>query len=238
MQPDPENLMKQIDLEIQPVGFYDAPDPAPFEPLIRPEKGSCVFEYFKKILDGETLLLTKEQFGCPGAGNGLLGLDAFPKEGLVKFLVEQEGLKASKELMMEWVESRVPYSPQHGNILIGWLKPDQYDYLKSVTFIVNPDQLSAVMTGAQYFTGPDDIPPVISPFGSGCSLLVRFDDLNIPQAILGSSDMAMREHLEADQLLFTVTRPMFEQLCNLDENSFLYKQFWGGLRKSRGLAVS
>jgi len=32
----------------------------------------------------------------------------------------------------------------------------------------------------------------------------------------------------------TVTRPMFEQLCGLDERSFLYKGFWKDLVNTRG----
>lgn len=235
MQPDPTTLMQRIDLDVHPLGFYDAPDPAAFEPIIRPGKGGCVFDYFKKILGGETLLITKDQFGCPGAGRSLCGVEAMKDEDLVKFLVQQEGLKASEELMMEWLKVRTPYIPQHDNVLIGWMKPDQYEFLISVTFVVNPDQLSALMTGAQYYSGPSDPTPVIAPFGSGCSLLVLFDDLDVPQSLLGATDMAMREHVKPGQVLFTVTKPMFEMLCRLDESSFLYKKFWGGLRKARGL---
>jgi hypothetical protein len=34
-------------------------------------------------------------------------------------------------------------------------------------------------------------------------------------------------------LAFTVTKPMFEQLCALDERSFLFKPFLKNLRKAR-----
>lgn len=233
MQPDPGILMEKIGLNIRPFGLYDAPDPTKFEPLVTPDSRACVFDYFKQILNGKTLHLSKEKFGCPGAGRGLLGEETFSTEGLVKFLVGKEGLKASESLMREWIEFRKPYTPRNGNILIGWLKSDQYEFLKTVTFVVNPDQLSALMTGAQYHAHPDDPAPVISPFGSGCSLLLMFDGLDIPQSILGASDMAMREHLEADQMLFTATKSMFERLCSLDENSFLFRDFWSGLIKSR-----
>lgn len=237
MQPDPSELMKRIDLTISPIGCYDAPDPSVFEPLIVPNKGACVFDNFKTILSGQTLHITKDHYGCPGAANGLLNIQAFPIEKLIDFLVDKEGLKASKELMLKWVDRRTPFNPEHGNIFIGSLKPDQYEYLKTVTFVLNPDQVSAVSTGCQYNAGPDDPVPVIAPFSSGCSLLVLFDDLNVPQGLVGAMDMAMREHIEPDQILFTVTKPMFEQLCGLDESSFLYKEFWGGLRKARGLPV-
>ncbi len=235
MQPDPTILLKQLDITAPLIGFYDTPDPLKFEPLIVPAKGTCVFDFTKRILGGETLHLSADHYGCPGAGNSLCGVEAFPREALVKFLVEQEGLKASAELMEKWVDARNPYQPIHGNMMIGPLKPDRWDYLRSVTFVVNPDQLSGLMTGAQYLTGPDDPAPVICPFGSGCSLLVLFEDLDAPQSLLGATDMAMREHIKPSDNLFTVTKPMFENLCKLDEKSFLFKKFWSGLRESRGL---
>ena len=97
-------------------------------------------------------------------------------------------------------------------------------------------QLSVLAIGAQYHSAPDDPPPVIAPFGSGCmQLLPLFEDLDAPQAVIGATDIAMRRFLPPDVLAFTVTRPMFEQLCVLDEKSFLYKPFWNNLRKARGL---
>jgi len=62
------------------------------------------------------------------------------------------------------------------------------------------------------------------------------EDVNIPQAIIGTTDIAMRQFLPPDILAFTVTKPMFKQLCELDDKSFLYKPFWRNLRKARGLS--
>ncbi len=113
------------------------------------------------------------------------------------------------------------------------LHPGQYAYLKTVTFYVNPDQYSILALGAQYYGAPDGPIPVLAPFGSGCAQLVSlFDDLHTPQAVTGATDVAMRQHLPADILAFTATKPMFEQLCALDERSFLHNPFWQRLRKA------
>ena len=64
-------------------------------------------------------------------------------------------------------------------------------------------------------------------------LVSLFEDLSVPQALIGTTDIAMRKHLPPNILAFTVTVPMFEQLCALDENSFLYKPFWRNLRRAR-----
>lgn len=235
IQPDYNNLLKRIDLTTPLIGFYDAPDPQPFEPLITPKKGDCVFSFYCNWLEGKTLYITKEHHGCGGAGHWMFGIETRSKEDFIEFLVDDEGLKESHELMEKWIDSSKPYQTHHPHLFVGPLREDQWEYIKSITFYVNPDQLSTLMLGAQYNSAPDDPPPVIAPFGSGCMELFPFKNLSIPQASIGATDIAMRQHLPPDILAFTVTKPMFKQLCELDERSFLYKPFLKNLRKARGL---
>jgi hypothetical protein len=60
-------------------------------------------------------------------------------------------------------------------------------------------------------------------------------DLGRPQAVLGATDIAMRQHLPPDILAFSVTIPMFERLCALaaDPKSFLHRPFWKRLTAAR-----
>ena len=238
MQPDPTKLIEIIGITTPLIGFYDAPDISKFKPIVAPEPGKhmCVFSFYEKWLTGETLHITKDNFGCGGAAKYLCSTEIMPRENHVQFLVDGEGLKASHDLMNQWLDHNNPYRPEHSNILIGPLRDDQYEHLKSVSFYVNPDQLSALMLGAEYKRSPNDPPAVIAPFGSGCMQLVTlFEDLNIPQAVIGATDIAARPFLPPDILAFTVTKMMFKQLCELDEKSFLYKPFWKNLREARGL---
>jgi hypothetical protein len=239
IQPDASNLIKIAGIKTKLVGFYDAPDPTSFEPLVTPKPDTrvCIFAFYKAWLRGETLHLTGDNYGCGGAANSLFNIQTRSREEFVKFLADDEGLRASHDLVNSWLDKRKPYQPQYKNIFIGPLKNDMYRYLKTVTFFVNPDQLSLLMTGAYYHSSPDDPAPVIAPFGSGCmELAPAFIDLKLPQAIIGATDIAMRQYLPPDILAFTVTRPMFDRLCSLDQKSFLYKPFWKRLQKSRGLA--
>ena len=240
MQPNPSNLTNIIDLHLPLIGFYDAPDESPFHPLVEPSSDKrCVFTFFNNWLKCETLHITKDNYGCGGAGHWLCGITTRSREDYIEFLVDNEGLKASHDLMDQWLDQHKPYQQEHSNILIGPLREGQYEFLKTVTFYVNPDQLSALMLGAQYNSAPEDPSPVIAPFGSGCMEMVTlFDDLAISQAIIGATDIAMRKHLPPDIIAFTVTKPLFEQLCGLVEASFLYKPFWGNLRKARGGEVA
>lgn len=236
MQPNPENLLKQSGITHPLIGFYDAPDPSAFEPNLTPKEGkwACVFMFYKKWLEGHTLMIKKENFGCGGAGYWLCGVETRTREDFVKFLVDDEGLKSSRDLMNRWLDFRNPYKPEHSHLFIGPMKEDQYPYLKSVTFYANPDQLSLLMLGANYDNGPKDPPAVIAPFGAGCGQMVQFEDLTVSQAIIGSTDIAMRQYLPPDLMAFTVTKPLYEKLCRLDEKSFLYKPFWQNLREKRG----
>ena len=233
VQPDYRKLVKRIDLSIPLIGFYDAPDPHPFEPLAKPDKGDCVFIFYENWLKGQTLHITKEHYGCGGAGRWMCGIEIRSRKDFIRFLVDDEGLKASHELMEKWIDSSATYKAAHPHLFIGPLKENQWDYIKSVSFFVNPDQLSTLMIGAQYNSAPDDPPPVIAPFGSGCMELFPFKNPEIPQASIGATDIAMRQHLPPDILTFTVTKPMFKRLCDLDERSFLYKPFLWNLKESR-----
>lgn len=234
-QPDYTRLIQRIDLEIPLVGLYDSPDPNPFKPLISPQPGECVFNFFDSWVEGKTLHLTKDCHGCGGCGRWFFNLQTRSKRDFIHFLVDREGLKASHELMERWIESSKPYLRTHPHILIGPLKHDQWEYIRSITFFVNPDQLSALAYGAQYHSAPEDLSPMIAPFGAGCMELLPFQDLDIAQAAIGTTDIAMRQHLPPDILTVTVTAAMFTRLCQLDEKSFLYKPFLTNLRKVRGL---
>lgn len=236
VQPDPTPMLKRLSITEPLIGLYDAPDPAPFEPLVTPGPRQCVFASFKSWHKGKTLHLTREKPGC--GGSHLLDLETTrSREELVEFLCNEEGLRATPELMNLWLDSVQNYRPVHDHLLIGPLRPDQYGYLKSVTFYVNPDQLAVLCMGATYYSRPDDLEPVLSRFGSSCmQLLPLFDDLDAPQAHIGSTDHSMRKYLEPWMIAFTVTRPMFELLCRWadDPRSSLHSEFTDSLLKARG----
>ena len=56
---------------------------------------------------------------------------------------------------------------KNGYVVIGPLKDDQYEHLKTITFYVNPDQLSLLIHGAEYKNASINNKPIITAFGSG-----------------------------------------------------------------------
>jgi len=238
-QPDPSALVAALDLQTPLLGFYDAPDPEAFAPLVGPNpgagRGPCVFHFYRCWLKCETLHLTAANFGCGGCGRAFFGVQMREREDFIDFLWKDEGLRASRELMAGWVDNAPTYAPQHEHVLIGPLKPALAQYLRTVTFWVEADQLSVLQHGAYHHHAWGEPDPVTVPFGSGCSeLVVHFRDLDRPQAAIGGTDVAMRHDLPAGVLAFTVTVPLFAQLCTLGADSFLGKGFLTRLRKARG----
>jgi hypothetical protein len=237
--PDPSRLLRELDLSTPLIGLYDAPDPALFAPLVspstRPGRGPCLFAYYKRWVGGETLHLTAEAYGCGGCGRSLFGLQVRERDDFIDFLWKDEGLRASRKLMADWVDNAPTYRPEHVNIMVGPLKPGLAEYLKTITFWVNADQLCVLQHGAYHHHAWDEPDPVTVPFGSGCSeLIAQLPDLGEPHAVIGGTDIAMRDGLPTGVLAFTVTLPMYERLCALGDDSFFSKGFLARLRKARG----
>ena len=245
MEPDPTILIETAGIKTPLIGFYDVSDPKPFEPFTKPKR--CFFSSYEQWFEGESICISKNESSCQGGGYWVggvtpgwvvksAGTDSTPREIFAKGLNQREGFKSSDELMCQWLENQKPYLIENGYVVIGPLKDDQYEHLKTVTFYVNPDQLSLLLLGAEYNNASTNDNPVKVAFGSGCGQMAAlFGDFDVdtPSAVIGATDIAMRENFPPDILAFTVNKPMYKQLCELDENSFLYKHFWKRLRIAR-----
>jgi hypothetical protein len=103
MQPDPSAILARLSIAEPLVGFYDAPDPTPFEPLVTPGSSQCVFASLKARRQGKTLHLTREKHGC--GGGHLFGIAGMSRQEMVEFLCDEEGLRADHELMNLWLDA-------------------------------------------------------------------------------------------------------------------------------------
>jgi len=247
MKPDASNLIKIAGITTPVIGFYDTSDPEPFEPLAKAER--CFFSGYEHWLKGESICFTAGEPDCPGGGYWVGGvLPAWIKEkgggegDSLKIFAEglnrREGFKSSDEIMYQWFLAQKPYRIRNGYAVMGPLRDEQYEYLVTVTFYVNPDQLSLLLIGAEYLNNSPGRSPVSAPFGSGCGQMAAAlgdTESKEPKAVIGGTDIAMRGHLPPDILAFTVNKPMFRQLCTLDEKSVLYKSFWKNLQKARNI---
>ncbi len=221
-------------IETLPIGVYDAPDPELFAPMV-PLKG-CIFDHYQDFQSGAAEVLDPATKGCPGCGYWMLGKMRFPsREAMVTFLTDKEGLRENSGLTEAWLGAHPTFQPRNGHIAIGPVSSERMKFLRTVTFFVNPDQLSALIYGANYHAHPDDPEPVLATWGSGCGQMYSlFPDLSRAQAIIGATDVAMRQHIPPDLLAFTVTVAMLERLLSLDDgHSFLGKSFLSQLKLAR-----
>lgn len=232
----PTFLINHSDCTKSMIAFYDAPAETPFKNKIeiKPAGHVCFFAHYKNWMQGKTLRITKDNYGCGGCGTWLFNDQVKSREEYIKFLADDEGLKANHDLMGKWFDTAKRYEPEHDALFFGPYDPEFDGFMKSVTFFINADQLSIFILTANYFASPEYPEPVKAPFGSGCmELLPQFDSMDYPQAIIGATDLAMRKYLPPEILAFTVNPPMYENLCKLDEKSFLNKPFLEGLKKAR-----
>ena len=94
--------------------------------------------------------------------------DISPRDNFAKGLNQREGFKSSDKLMCQWLENLKPYMIKNVHVVIGPLKEGYYNSLKTITFYVNPDQLSLLIHGAEYNNASINDNPIITAFGSGC----------------------------------------------------------------------
>ncbi len=233
---DANYLMDRLGMDLPLIGIYDAPHNAPFDNVIEPltHRRACMFAYYNAWMRGQTLKLTSTNFGCKGCGYWLFGKENRDREAFVDFLVDEEGLKSSRDIMNNWLDVTLPYKTKHKCLYVSTLKNSMEEYLKSVTFFVTPDQISALIIGANYFHDGMGRNPVQVPFGSGCmQMLSLISEEKEPQALIGATDLAMRKYLPKNMMAFTVNLAMFEKLCSLGEKNFLNKPFFNDLQEFR-----
>ncbi len=241
-----ERLTGALRLNTPVIGVYDT-DPSPdFEPSVQAKGRACCFAYYPRWLKGETLVVKRgenddfmdPQHGCPGLQKHF-GFDRKYPPWMANFLTDGkngapmgEGLKATPGLAQEFLDRIVFPEPAGDYVLLGPLKLDYWDKVKSVTFFADPDRLAGLMTLAAYWSSdPDEI---AAPFSSGCGLMWEvFNNFEKDRAIIGATDLAMRKYLPPEIICLTVSPERFERMVGFPEEAFLNRSWWNELLDSR-----
>lgn len=109
----------------------------------------------------------------------------------------------------------------------------------SISFLANPDQISALVVLASY--GRKTSENVTAPFGAGCHaigiLSYREAERNPPRAVMGLFDISARRNvahlIDPDVLTFTVPLTMFDEMEQNASGSFLERETWRSLQGAR-----
>ncbi len=243
-QSSADRLIEKLRLKTPIIALYDSEPSEDFEPLIESKGRTCCFAYYKHWLNGETLVIGRGEGGFSDPDRGCYGAQSAFGLGkgyppfMPNFLTDGkgapmgEGLKASPALAAEFLDRAVPPEITSGSVLIGPLRLPMWERVRSVTFLVDPDRLSALMTLAAYWTSDPEV--IFAPFSSGCGLLLReVESTGGKRAVIGCTDIAMRKYMPPGMLCLTVSPGMFERMADFPEDAFLNKTWWNDLMNQR-----
>jgi hypothetical protein len=102
----------------------------------------------------------------------------------------------------------------------------------AVVFLVNADQLSALVTLSDYGTGAGR--GAIAPFGASCqSILFAYAEAESeqPRGIIGFLDISQRNRVPRDTMSFTVPYKLFLDMEANVTGSFLEFEPWKALQE-------
>jgi hypothetical protein len=119
---------------------------------------------------------------------------------------------------------------------LGLADPEKED-VKSVTFFVDPDQLSALVILANH-TNPHR-ENVGVPWAAGCQVIGIFGYRELgqehPRGLIGMTDVSarntVRPSLGKNLMSFTAPWPLFLEMEHNVDSSFLHRQTWRDLRE-------
>ncbi|MBO8127645.1 MAG: DUF169 domain-containing protein [Peptococcaceae bacterium] len=214
----------------------------------------CVVAMLVAAAKGQVAVFDRKTFGCLGGGTGLGfgnqyvnfpgGIEYFLSTGNQEFAKTQEGQKMVRNTPALQHGERYIKNPQLAKKFVDSLPmidvPTEFIVLKplqnvtedekpkGVVFLVTPDQLSALVVLAHYARGTNY--NVVAPFGAGCQTCGIFaykeSESDQPRAIIGLTDISVRNKVDRDILSFTVPYKMYLEMEDNVEGSFLELATW------------
>ena len=208
----------------------------------------CVGASIVSVAKGRTAVFDRQTYGCPGGGVGLgfgncYEQRGFPIEKLLSSgdpeagaggpMAEGERFFNTPETVSEWLR-HVPMAevPTEYVVMKPLAQVTEADHPEVVTFLVNADQLSALIVMTGFARG--DAEPPIAPFGGACqSILFAYAEAKreAPRGVLGFFDIAQRKRVSRELLSYTVPWSLFLQMEDGVADSFLELGAWRELRE-------
>jgi uncharacterized protein (DUF169 family) len=244
-------LARELRLASSPVAVILADHKPAHATQFREYAWGCVAASMVAVSKGRMAAFDRRTFGCPGGGTGLGFGNQYEQTGfdIVSLLSTgspESALRLRRRSRMNEGE-RFFKTPDH---VRRWLEampftevPTEYVVLKPleqiaddevptlVVFLVNPDQLSALVVLADYPRGTGD--SVVVRFGGACqSILFGYAEAqcNPPRGVIGFFDIAQRIRVDRELLSFTVPYSMFLEMEANVEGSFLEMGDWRELQ--------
>lgn len=231
-QNDYTNLTQALQMERFPVAVLYANEPPKDAVQFIPGRRACVISLLDAASKGRITAFTEETTPCPGGKAGL-GFKALP-EGLKHFLStgsanrKGEFYKASPELAKAYMTSLPPMEPPSCIVFKPLHQLQETDQPLAVIFLVNADQLSGLVTLANFDQPTQDNVKIM--FGAGCAQAVRYavsDEIHQKDTCyIGLTDPSARKVIDKNLLSFTIPFHRFLQMEEQVPQSFLAHETW------------
>lgn len=252
-------IAKAIGMKYSPVAVVFTNEKP--EPALQFKEGrwGCAVSMLNAAAKGKTAVFDRKTFGCTGGGTGLGfgdtyknfpgGIEYFLSTGNKEFSGTDMGRNIVRNMPALEHGERYVKNPELARKFIEALPmvdvPEEYivfnplekladgEAPEVIIFLVNPDQLSALVVLANYARETTD--NVIAPFGAGCHSVCIFPyreaEAEIPRAIIGLTDVSARKQVDKDILSFTVPLKMYLEMESNVEGSFLENEEWLKVRE-------
>lgn len=236
-------IAREIKMALHPVAVIFTDDRPADALQFKEGARGCVVTMLAQVARGRTAAFDRQTTGCRGGGVGLCfgdTYDGFPG-GIEYFLStgrpgyrEGEAYRKTVELARASIASLPKVDIPYTYVVLTPL--DEVDPAREapqlVSFLCQPDQLSALVTLANYDRpGREN---VVLPAVSGCQSVVLVPYLEgleeWPRAVVGMTDISARPYVDADMLTFTVP---FKRFLEMEANlpgSFFDRPAWRTLR--------
>ncbi len=201
----------------------------------------CVFQALGRVLEGETLVLTRGSCGCRGFDSNAGFVDERPSipggYGLFLSYGAGEGFRPGERLKCgpQVAERYADALPKQvmGDFNAIQVAPYQEGMKPDVVVsFVTPDQLSAMVFLHDFRRS--DYDNTIVAATSGCASLFRVPLAELgkerPKAVIGNLDIAARPYLDERLLSFSVTGETFLTMLEDTGACFFHAPFWRRIR--------